>query len=152
MDPDEPFDYSFLDQDFQKNYMSESRLSSIVNYFTVIAILISCLGLFGLATFSAEQRSKEISVRKVLGAIVTDIVGLLSKDFLKLVMAAIVIASPIAWPVMNKWLQDFTYHIHIGWAVFAFTAFVALAIAFLTISFQTVRAGLTNPVKNLKTE
>lgn len=152
MDPGEPFDYSFLDQDFQKNYMSESRLSSIVNYFTVIAILISCLGLFGLATFSAEQRSKEISVRKVLGASVTGIVGLLSKDFLKLVMAAIVIASPIAWLVMNKWLQDFTYRIHISWSVFAFTAFVALAIAFLTISFQAVRAGLTNPVKNLKTE
>jgi len=105
LNPGEPFEYSFLDEDFQKNYEAENKLSSIVGYFTIIAILISCLGLFGLATFSAEQRIKEIGVRKVLGASVMNIAGLLSKDFLKLILVAIVIASPIAWFVMNKWLQ-----------------------------------------------
>ena len=114
----EPFDYSFLDKDFQKNYDAENRLSSIVGDFTIIAILISCLGLFGLATFSAEQRIKEIGVRKVLGASVTNIVALLSKDFLKLVVIAVIIASPLAWFVMNKWLQSFAYRTNISWVVF----------------------------------
>ncbi len=150
--PNEPFEYSFLDQDFQKNYESEIRLASIVNYFTIIAILISCLGLFGLATFSAEQRIKEIGVRKVLGASVTNIVTLLSKDFLKLVAISIVIASPVAWFVMNKWLQDFAYRIDISWVVFAITTFVALFIAIATISFQAIRAAIANPVKSLRTE
>ena len=152
LNPNEPFEYSFLDEDFQKNYDAEVRLSSIVGYFTAVAILISCLGLFGLATFSAEQRIKEIGVRKVLGASVTNIVALLSKDFLKLVALAVVIASPVAWFVMHKWLQNFAYQISISWIVFAVTTFAALFIALATISFQAIRAALTNPVKNLRTE
>ncbi|MBV9963155.1 MAG: FtsX-like permease family protein, partial [Parafilimonas sp.] len=152
INPGEPFDYSFLDQDFQKNYDAETRLSAIVGYFTAIAILISCLGLFGLATFSAEQRIKEIGVRKVLGASITSIVTLLSKDFLKLVVVAVIIASPIAWLVMNKWLQSFAYRISISWIVFVITTLTALFIALLTISFQAIRAALANPVKSLRTE
>jgi putative ABC transport system permease protein len=152
LNPNEPFEYSFLDEDFAKNFSAETKLSSIVNYFTIIAILISCLGLFGLATFSAEQRTKEIGIRKVLGATAPDIVGLLSKDFLKLVAVAIILASPIAWYVMNKWLQDFAYRVGIGWWMFVIAAMLALLIAFLTIGFQALKAANTNPVKNLRTE
>ncbi len=152
LNPNEPFEYSFLDQDFFKNYEAEERLSSIVGYFTIIAILISCLGLFGLAAFSAEQRIKEIGVRKVLGASVGSIVSLLSKDFLKLVAIAIVIASPLAWFAMNKWLQDFAYRTNIGWQVFLLTAAIAICIAVLTVSFQAIRAAVSNPVKSLRTE
>jgi putative ABC transport system permease protein len=152
LNPNEPFEYSFLDEDFQKNYQAENRLSAIVSYFTIIAILISCLGLFGLATFSAEQRTKEIGVRKVLGASVGNIVGLLSKEFLKLVIIAVVIASPVAWWAMNTWLQDFAYRTHIGWTVFVITSSIALCIALLTISFQAIKAAVANPVKSLRTE
>jgi len=152
LNPNEPFEYSFIDEDFQKNYEAETRLTAIVGYFTVIAILISCLGLFGLATFSAEQRIKEIGVRKVLGASVTGIVTLLSKDFLKLVAISIVIASPAAWWIMNKWLQDFAYRTNISWTVFVITTITALLIALITISFQAIRAAIVNPVKSLRTE
>ncbi len=152
LNPNEPFEYSFLDEDFQKNYDAESRLASIVGYFTLIAILICCLGLFGLATFSAEQRIKEIGVRKVLGASVTGIVALLSKDFLKLVIIAIVIASPLAWYVMHTWLQDFAYRVNISWWVFVLAGIMAAAIAFITIGFQAIKAANTNPVKSLRTE
>ncbi len=148
----EPFEYSFLDADFQSNYEAENRLYALVNYFTVIAILISCLGIFGLATFSAEQRTKEIGVRKVLGASITSIIILLSKDFLKLVIIAVLIASPLAWLIMNKWLQDFAYQIHISWLVFVITTVLALLIAFCTLCFQAVRAAMTSPVKSLRTE
>jgi len=150
--PAEPFEYSFLDDDFQKNYEAENRLSSMVSSFTLIAILISCLGLFGLATFSAEQRTKEIGIRKVLGASAVNVVGLLSKDFLKLVAIAIIVASPIAWYVMNKWLQDFAYRISIGWWTFLIAAALALIIAFITIGFQAFRAANNNPVKSLRSE
>lgn len=152
LNPNEPFEYSFLDDDFQKNYEAENRLSAIVGYFTIIAILISCLGLFGLATFSAEQRTKEIGVRKVLGASVGGIVALLSKDFLKLVLIAIVIATPIAWWAMTKWLQDFAYRTNVSVMVFVITASIALGIALLTISFQAIKAAIANPVKSLRTE
>jgi len=152
LNPNEPFEYSFLDQDFQKNYDAENRLSSLLGYFTAIAIVICCLGLFGLATFSAEQRTKEIGIRKVLGASVGGIVALLSKDFLKLVAVSIIIASPIAWYVMNKWLQDFAYRTNIGWLVFAIAGVLALLIALITISFQAIRAAVANPVKSLRTE
>ena len=152
LNANEPFDYSFLDKDFQKNYSTETRLSAIVSYFTIIAILISCLGLFGLATFSAEQRIKEIGVRKVLGASVTSIVTLLSKDFLKLVIISIIIASPLAWFVMNKWLQSFAYRINISWVYFAKTALAAILIALITISFQAIKAAVANPVESLRTE
>jgi putative ABC transport system permease protein len=152
LNPNEPFEYSFLDKDFQKNYDAESRLSSIVGYFTIIAILISCLGLFGLATFSAEQRIKEIGVRKVLGASVSGIIALLSKDFLKLVSISIIIASPIAWYIMNKWLQEFAYRINISWIIFAITTLIALFIALATISIQSIKAAMANPVKSLRSE
>lgn len=152
LNPTEPFEYSFLDADFMKNYEAETRLSALVQYFTLIAIIISCLGLFGLATFSAEQRTKEIGIRKVLGASVTGVVTLLSKDFLKLVALAVVIASPLAWYVMNKWLQNFQYKTSIGFSVFAITTVVAMLIALITISFQAIRAALSNPVKSLRTE
>ncbi len=152
LNPNEPFEYSFLDQDFQKNYDAENRLLMMVGYFTIIAILISCLGLFGLATFSTEQRIKEIGIRKALGATVPGIVSLLSIDFLKLVVISIVIASPIAWFVMNKWLRDFAYKIHITWETFAITAMVALIIALITISFQAIKAAMVNPVKSLRSE
>ena len=152
LNPNEPFEYSFLDQDFQKNYEADSRRASLINYFTIIAIIISCLGLFGLATFTAEQRTKEIGIRKVLGASVYGVVALLSKDFLRLVIIAVVIASPLAWFVMNKWLQNFAYQTSIGWQVFALTTFIAVFISFATISFQAVKAALANPVKSLRTE
>ena len=152
LNPNEPFEYSFLDQDFQKNYEAETRQAGLIDYFTVIAIIISCLGLFGLATFTAEQRTKEIGIRKVLGASVYGVVALLSKDFLKLVIIAIVVGSPIAWWAMNKWLQNFAYQTSIGWQVFALTAVIAVFIAFTTISFQAVKAALSNPVKSLRTE
>ena len=152
LNPNEPFQYSFLDQDFQKNYQAENRLTKMIGYFTLIAILISCLGLFGLATFSAEQRIKEIGIRKVLGASVTSLVALLSLDFLKLIVIAIILASPIAWYVMREWLQTFAYRVDISWKVFAITSVVAVMIAIFTISFQAIRAAMVNPVKNLRTE
>ncbi|WP_026135558.1 ABC transporter permease [Nafulsella turpanensis] len=152
LNPNEPFEYSFLDQDFQKNYEAESRLAGMIRYFTIIAILISCLGLFGLATFSAEQRIKEIGIRKVLGASVSSLVALLSKDFLKLVVVSVVLASPIAWYIMHEWLQTFAYRVDISWQVFALTTFLAVMIALVTVSFQAIKAALTNPVKNLRTE
>ena len=150
--PDLPFEYSFLDEDFEKLYASEQTLSRIISAFTFMAILISCLGLFGLSAFTAEQRTKEIGVRKVLGATTSGLVVLLSKDFLKLVFVAIVIATPLAWFGMKKWLENFAYQAHIGWEVFAITALVAVGVAFLTVSFQSVKAALANPVKSLRSE
>ena len=152
LDPNEPFEYSFLSEDFQRNYESEERLSTMIRYFTVMAILISCLGLFGLASFSAEQRIREIGIRKVLGASVSGIVLLLSKDFLKLVGVAMLIACPVAWLVMHKWLQDFAYRTEISWVVFFITIVSTLAITLFTVSWQAVRAGLANPVESLKVD
>ncbi|MBK7871014.1 MAG: ABC transporter permease [Saprospiraceae bacterium] len=150
--PDEPFEYSFLDEDFQKNYEAEQRISSIIWYFTFIAIFISCLGLFGLAAFTAERRTKEIGIRKVLGASVSSIVTLLSKEFLLLVTIAFLIATPIAWYGANRWLEGFAYRIPIQWWVFAIAGILALAIALFTISFQAIRAAVANPVESLKNE
>jgi putative ABC transport system permease protein len=152
LNPNEPFEYSFLDDDFQKNYETENRQAAMVGWFTTIAILISCLGLLGLATFSAEQRTKEIGIRKVLGASVASVVMLLSKDFLKLVLVALVIAAPVGWYFLNMWLQEFAYRINIGWWVFAVAGLFAVVIAFITISFQAVKAAVANPTKNLRTE
>jgi putative ABC transport system permease protein len=152
LDPDEPFEYSFLDDDFQKNYAVEERLSMLIRYFTAMAILISCLGLFGLASFSAEQRVREIGIRKVLGAGIGSVVMMLTKDFLKLVLIAMLIASPLAWFIMHKWLQDFAYQTPISWMVFLITFLSTMAITIATISFHAIRAGLANPVKSLKTE
>ncbi|MBB5394309.1 ABC transporter permease [Mucilaginibacter sp. AK015] len=151
-DPNDPFDYTFLDDDFQKNYQADTRLAGIVGYFTVVAILISCLGLFGLAAFSAEQRTKEIGVRKVLGASVKTIVSLLSVDFLKLIIVSVIIASPIAWWIMNKWLQEFAYRKDIDWTIFAYTATIAVIIGLITIGSQALKAALANPVKSLRSE
>ena len=151
-DINDPFEYSFLDDDFQKNYAADNRLAALVEYFTAIAIIISCLGLFGLVAFSAEQRVKEIGVRKVLGAKTTAIVSLLSVDFLKLILVAIVIASPIAWFIMNKWLMNFAYRETIGLAVFVYTTLITLVIGIGTIGYQAIKAALANPVKSLRSE
>jgi putative ABC transport system permease protein len=152
LDPNEPFEYSFLDEDFQHNYAAEERLSSLIRYFTVLAILISCLGLFGLASFSAEQRIREIGIRKVLGASIGGIVLMLSKDFVKLVLLGMLIASPLAYGIMWKWLQDFAYKTPISWYVFLITFLSTMGITMATISFHAIRAGMANPVKSLKTE
>ncbi|MET3502052.1 putative ABC transport system permease protein [Mucilaginibacter rubeus] len=149
---DAPFEYSFLDTEVQKQYETEVTLSQIINAFTLMAIVISCLGLFGLAAFSAEQRSKEIGVRKVLGASVTGIVQLLSKDFVQLVLIALVISTPIAWWGMSKWLQAFEYRVTISWWMFALAGVLAMVIALLTVSTQAIKAARMNPVKSLKAE
>ena len=150
--PGEPFEYSFLDLDFQKNYEADNRQARLINSFTAIAIIISCLGLFALATFSAEQRTKEIGIRKVMGASVLSVVRLLSGDFIKLVLIAVCIAVPLAWYGMNQWLENFSYRVNISWQVFALTTITTLLIAFITISFQAVKSAIANPVKNLRTE
>ena len=147
-----PFEYTFLDAEVQKQYESEITLAGIITSFTGVAILISCLGLFGLAAFSAEQRIKEIGIRKVLGAGVPGIVRLLSTDFLQLVLIAIVLATPIAWWAMDKWLQSFVYRITLSWWMFALAGLLAIAIALLTVSFQAIRAAVANPVKSLRSQ
>lgn len=147
-----PFMYSFLDKDFQQNYEKDQRASGIVGYFTIIAIVIACLGLFGLSAFSAEQRTREIGIRKVLGASVSNVIALLSKEFIKLVLIAIVIASPIAWFAMNKWLQDFAFRITISWWMFVIAGIIAMVIALITVSFQAIKAALMNPTKSLRAE
>jgi len=152
LNPETPFVYSFLDQDFQRNYEKEQRTSSVIVYFTFIAIVIACLGLFGLAAFSAEQRTKEVGIRKVLGASVADVTALLSKDFIRLVIIAILIASPLAGWVMNNWLKEFAYRISISWWMFVLAGSVAIAIAVITVSFQAIKAAIANPVKSLRTE
>ncbi len=150
--PAVPFEFEFLDEVVQKQYDSEVTLGNIINSFTLMAIIISALGLFGLASFSAEQRSKEIGIRKVLGASVSGIVRLLSKDFLKLVGISFIVATPIAWWAMNKWLQGFNYRVPISWWMFALAGFIAVLIALFTVSSQAIRAAVANPTKSLKTE
>ena len=152
LNPKIPFTYQFSDQEYGKLYRSEQIVNQLINYFAFLAIFISCLGLFGLATFTAEQRTKEIGVRKVLGASVPGIVALLSKDFLKLVLIAIFVASPIAYYTMHHWLTDFVYRIDIEWWVFALAGLLALSIALLTVSYQSIKAALLNPVKSLRAE
>jgi putative ABC transport system permease protein len=152
INPNSPFAYSFLDQDFQKNYEKEQRTSSLIQYFTIIAIVIACLGLFGLATFTTEQRIKEIGVRKVLGASVSQIVTLLSKDFMKLVVISILLSSPIAYYIMDQWLQGFAYRINVEWWMFVAAGAAAVVIALFTVGLQAVRASIANPVDSLKTE
>jgi putative ABC transport system permease protein len=150
--PSLPFEYAFQDEAVQQQYMTEMTLSSIINSFTLMAILISCLGLFGLAAFSAEQRNKEIGVRKVLGASVGSIVTLLSKDFLKLVAVALLIAIPIACWAMNKWLLGFAYRISISWWMFALSGSLSILIALITVSFRAVKAAIANPIRGLRSE
>ncbi len=147
-----PFQYQFMDEVVQKQYTTEETLSRIIICFTGMAILISCLGLFGLAAFSAEQRQKEIGIRKVLGASVSGIVRLLSVDFLSLVMLALLVATPISWWVMTKWLQGFVYRVSLSWWMFALAGTLALLIALLTVGMQAVRAAVMNPIKSLRSE
>jgi putative ABC transport system permease protein len=147
-----PFDYSFLDDDFNRMYKNDQRLGTLFNVFAVVAILISCLGLFGLATYTAHVKTKQIGIRKVLGASVTSITGLLAREFILLVLVAFVVASPVTWFVMNKWLQDFAYRISISWWMFLITGVLAILIAVFTVGFQAVRAAIANPVKSLRTE
>ena len=149
---EDPLAYSFLDDRFNETYKAEQKIGSILGIFAGLTIFVACLGLFGLATFTAEQRTKEIGIRKVLGATVAGIVSLLSKDFLKLVFIAFIIASPVAWFVMNKWLQDFEYRINISAWVFVIAALLAIAITLITVSFRAIKAAVANPVKSLKTE
>jgi putative ABC transport system permease protein len=150
--PGQQFNYSFMDNDFDALYRSEQRMGQIFITFTSLAIIIACLGLFGLAAYAAEQRTKEIGIRKVLGASVSAIVGMLSKDFILLVFISIAIATPLAWWAMHNWLQGFAYRQNIQWWVVALAGVGAIVIAFITISFQSVKAALTNPVKSLKSE
>ncbi len=150
--PDSPFNYSFLDEDFDNLYKAEQKLQTLISVFTFVSVFVACLGLFGLAAFAIKQRVKEIGIRKILGASISKLVKLLSKDFLKLVLVAIVIASPIAWYVTNKWLQDFAYKVEISYWLFVLAGSLALIIAFITIGFQTLKAAIANPVKNLRTE
>jgi putative ABC transport system permease protein len=147
-----PFEYKFLDEEYDNMYKTDQRSGTLFNAFAAIAILISCLGLFGLATYTAQVKLKGIGIRKVLGATVVNITAMLSKDFLILVMISLIIASPIAWYAMNKWLQDYAYRIHIQWWVFALAGTSAILIAFITISFQAIKAALANPVKSLRSE
>ena len=152
MIPGRPFSYIFLDEAFNRQYVNEDRFMKLFFNFSILAILISCLGLLGLASYSTLQRTKEIGVRKVLGASVSNITTLLSKDFLRLVLIALVIASPVAYWGMHKWLQSFAYRTHIHWWVFAVAGALAIFIALFTVSFQAIKAATANPVKSLRTE
>ncbi|MEP6844582.1 MAG: ABC transporter permease [Panacibacter sp.] len=147
-----PFDYSFLDEQLNKLYKSDTRLMQVLNIFAALAICIASMGLFGLSIYSAKQRTKEIGIRKVLGASVSQVTLLLSKDFIQLVAIAIVIASPVAWWASNKWLQTFTYRVTISWWMFALAGIIAICIALFTVSFQAIKAAVANPVKSLRTE
>jgi ABC-type antimicrobial peptide transport system permease subunit len=150
--PEYPFNVRFYDKEYAVKYAGEQRVGTLVGLFAALTIFISCLGLFGLAAYMAESRIKEIGIRKVLGASVADITGLLSKEFLRLVAVSFVIASPIAWLVMHSWLSGYTYRIGIGWWVFVLTGFLSLFIALATVSFQAIKAALANPIRNLRTE
>ena len=150
--PERPFNYVFVDESFNKLYTSEAPFGNLFLYVAVLAIFISCLGLLGLASYSTLQRTREIGIRKILGASVPGIVNMLSKEFLFLVIFSAVIAFPLAWYGMHKWLQGFAYHIDISWWEFSVAGILALIIAFSTVSFQAVKAALANPVKSLKSE
>ncbi|MEM9675788.1 MAG: FtsX-like permease family protein, partial [Bacteroidota bacterium] len=143
---------NFLDDTFRQTYRGEMVVGKLAGYFTGFALFIACLGLFGLAAYAAERRNKEIGIRKVLGATVTSIVTLLSKDFLKLILVGFIIAIPVAWYLMSQWLQNFAYSIEINWWIFALAGLLALLVAWLTISFQSIRAAVANPVDSLRNE
>ena len=150
--PNQPFSYTFLDQDYARLYNREQQMSHVFQIFSGLAILIACLGLFGLAAFTTQQRTKEIGIRKILGASVSGIVCLLSKDFLKLVLIANIIAWPIAYYAMNQWLQSFAYRIDLGISTFILSGLIALLIALLTVSYQAIKAARANPVEALRYE
>ena len=152
VNPNTPFTYTFIDKEVEKLYAEEQRLAKVSILFTCLAVLISCLGLFGLISFMAEQKKKEIGIRKVLGANVSTVVHMLTKDFVKLVLIALLIAAPLVWYFMNQWLEDFTYRIEISWWMFGLAGGISLAITMVTISFQVIKAATSNPIKNLRTE
>ena len=150
--PAYPFEYRFMDEDYGLKFSQEQLTATLAALFAGLTIFISCLGLFGLATYMAETRIREIGIRKVLGASVSNIAFLLSKDFLKLVLTGILIGSPIAWWAMNNWLGKYNYHIQIGWLVFIVAGTAAILIALLSVGYQSIRAANANPVKSLRTE
>jgi ABC-type antimicrobial peptide transport system permease subunit len=150
--PEEDFNYTFFDESIAKFYKDEQDIARLLNWSAGLAVFISCLGLLGLVIYTTTQRVKEIGVRKVLGASVTQIITLLSKDFLQLVMLAFIIAAPLAWWAMNKWLEDFAYRTTISWWIFAICGISMILIALLTLGMQTVRSATANPVKSLRTE
>jgi ABC-type antimicrobial peptide transport system permease subunit len=150
--PEVPFDYKFVDEEFGSKFRAEERIGKLSSYFAILAIFISCLGLFGMASFVAEQRTKEIGIRKVLGASVANLWRLLSTEFFVLVLLSCIIAAPIAWYYLNGWLTNYDYRIEIKWQVFVLAALAALAITLITVSFQAVKAAVANPVKSLRTE
>ena len=150
--PDRPFEYHFLDEDYDDLYQSEIRLGKVMNLFASIGILLACFGLFGLSSYAIQQRTKEIGIRKILGANVTGITALLAKDFISLVFIAFIIAAPVAWFAANRWLLDYAYRIKLSWTIFLYTGLLAVLIALITVSFQAIRTALMNPVKSLRTE
>jgi putative ABC transport system permease protein len=150
--PDIPFDYKFLDDHFEELYRADNQVSKIIAILATLAIIIACLGLFGLASYSAERRIKEVGIRKVLGASVFNLAALLSGSFIKLVIVSIVIAWAISWFLMNKWLQDFAYRINLSLWVFVAAGLVAILIALFTVSFQAIKAAISNPVNSLRSE
>jgi predicted lysophospholipase L1 biosynthesis ABC-type transport system permease subunit len=151
-DKESAFEYGFVDQELDTLYKSQQGAGKIILCFTFLTILISCMGLFGLAAYTAEQRTKEIGIRKVLGASVAVIVSMLSRDFLRLVLLSVLIAAPVAWYVMQKWLQDFAYRIDIAWWMFAAAGVLAVGITWLATGYHAVKAAVANPVKSLRTE
>jgi ABC-type antimicrobial peptide transport system permease subunit len=150
--PSFPFTYTFADEEYKSMYQSEQVVSRLITYFAGLAIFIACLGLFGLTSFTAEQRTREIGVRKVLGASVPGIVGLLANEFLRLVVFAIGLAAPLAWWGVTEWLESYPYRVPLSGWVFVLAGVLALAIAFFTMSFQTIKAALANPVNSLRSE
>ncbi|HTE25238.1 ABC transporter permease [Flavitalea sp.] len=151
-DKNDPFEYHFLDEQLALFYVEDQRRQTILIWVAFSTIFIACLGLFGLATYSAEQRVKEIGLRKVLGATVFNLTSLLSKDFLKLVIISNIIAFPVAWWATNKWLQEYAYHIDVKWWVFGLAGLIAVCIALVTVSFQAIKAAIANPIKALRTQ
>jgi putative ABC transport system permease protein len=150
--PEYPFEYTFIDEEYAQKFEAENRIGTLAALFAGLTIFISCLGLFGLATYMAENRIKEIGVRKVLGASVAGIAALLSKDFLKLVIISFVLAVPIAWWAMYSWLQDYSIRVEIQWWVFAMAGFMSVFIAVITVSYQAIKAAIANPVTSLRNE
>jgi putative ABC transport system permease protein len=150
--PNHPFEFSFLNDTLTKMYQAEQRLGNVFGYFSLLAIFIACLGLFGIAAYTVRQRTKEISIRKVLGASIPDIILLLSSHFIKLVLVAFLVAAPVAYLMMSKWLEGFSYRIDIGISSFIVAGLAAIMIAWFTISFQSVKAALGNPVDSLRSE
>ncbi|MDP6042534.1 MAG: hypothetical protein QGG64_28540 [Candidatus Latescibacteria bacterium] len=150
--PNDPFGFSFQDEQFESMYRNENTMGTLATFFAILAIFISCLGLFGLASFTAEQRTKEIGIRKILGASILNLVGVLSKEFIKLVVVAFALAAPLAHYFMSDWLNGFAYHTTLGWPIFVFAGIISAIIAGVTVSYQALKAAMTNPIESLRYE